>query len=147
MTSVGSKGDCLLSYDNALAETVNGLYKTELIHPQAPWRTVDDLELATAGWVHWWNTARLHSACGHLPPAEPSAVPTMVLSIPDGTAASWHDTFLPGVETVIVAQGTDFSAPPGRARSSSPSTRLRAPRAEKNPDYWDADGSRWRGSR
>jgi putative transposase len=67
VTSVGSKGD---SYDNALAETVNGLYKTELVHPRGPWRTVDDLELATAAWVHWWNTARLHGAIGHVPPVE-----------------------------------------------------------------------------
>jgi len=56
VTSVGSKGD---SYDNALAETINGLYKTELIRPRGPWRTVDEVELATAAWVHWWNTARL----------------------------------------------------------------------------------------
>jgi len=65
--SVGSKGD---SYDNALAETVNGLYKAELVRPQGPWRTVEALELATASWVEWWNTRRLHSWCGHVPPAE-----------------------------------------------------------------------------
>ena len=67
VTSVGSKGD---SYDNALAETVNGLYKTELIRAQGPWRTADQVELATAGWVAWWNAERLHSACGDIPPAE-----------------------------------------------------------------------------
>ncbi len=67
VTSVGSKGD---SYDNALAETVNGLYKTELIRAQGPWRTVDQVELATAAWVAWWNDQRLHSACGDIPPAE-----------------------------------------------------------------------------
>lgn len=66
VTSVGSKGD---SYD-ALAETVNGLYKTELIRAQGPWRTVDQVELATAAWVTWWNEGRLHSACGDVPPAE-----------------------------------------------------------------------------
>ena len=65
--SIGTVGD---SYDNALAETVNGLYKNELIHRQGPWRNVDDIELATAAWVHWWNTARLHGACGDIPPAE-----------------------------------------------------------------------------
>jgi len=67
--SIGSVGD---SYDNALAETVNGLYKTELIRgpDQGPWRTVDDVELATLGWVHWHNTERLHSYCGDVPPAE-----------------------------------------------------------------------------
>ena len=67
VTSVGSKGD---SFDNALAETVNGLYKTELIRAQGPWRTVDQVELATAAWVAWWNGERLHSACGDVPPAE-----------------------------------------------------------------------------
>ena len=67
--SVGSVGD---SYDNALAETVNGLYKTELIRgpDQGPWRNVDDVELATLGWVHWHNTQRLHSHLGDTPPAE-----------------------------------------------------------------------------
>jgi len=67
VTSVGSKGD---SFDNALAETVNGLYKTELIRAQGPWRTADQVELATAAWVAWWNEQRLHSACGDIPPAE-----------------------------------------------------------------------------
>jgi putative transposase len=67
VTSVGSKGD---SYDNALAESVIGLYKSELILNRGPWRTVEDVELATLGWVHWWNTSRLHSAIGNVPPAE-----------------------------------------------------------------------------
>jgi putative transposase len=67
--SIGTVGD---SYDNALAETVIGLYKTELIRGpgQGPWRTVEDVELATLGWVHWHNTTRLHSYLGDLPPAE-----------------------------------------------------------------------------
>ncbi len=67
VASVGSRGD---SYDNALAETVNGLYKAELIHRCGPWRTTVGVELATADWVHWWNSDRLHSACGDIPPAE-----------------------------------------------------------------------------
>jgi putative transposase len=67
VNSVGSKGD---SFDNALAETVNGLYKAELIDRQGAWRSVEDVEAATARWVHWWNTDRLHSACGDVPPAE-----------------------------------------------------------------------------
>ena len=65
--SVGSRGD---SYDNALAETVVGLYKAELIHRQGPWRTRGQVELATSKWVHWWNHRRLHSAAGDLPPVE-----------------------------------------------------------------------------
>jgi len=67
VTSVGSKGD---SYDNALAETVNGLYKAELIHRHGPWKSVEQVELATARWVAWWNRDRLHGACGDVPPAE-----------------------------------------------------------------------------
>jgi putative transposase len=67
VTSVGSRGD---SYDNALAETVVGLYKTELIRRRGPWRSADQLELATSTWVEWWNQRRLHSAAGNLPPAE-----------------------------------------------------------------------------
>ena len=67
VTSVGSRGD---SYDNAMAESIIGLYKSELITMRGPWRSVDDVELATLCWVHWWNTTRLHSAIGHLPPDE-----------------------------------------------------------------------------
>ena len=67
MTSVGSKGD---SYDNALAESVNGLYKTELIYRNGPWRSLEQVELATARWVAWWNADRLHGACDDVPPAE-----------------------------------------------------------------------------
>jgi putative transposase len=65
--SVGSRGD---SYDNALAESVIGLYKAELIRRAGPWRTLEQVELATAGWVDFWNERRLHSACGDVPPAE-----------------------------------------------------------------------------
>ena len=65
--SVGSKGD---SYDNALAETINGLYKTELIHCRAPWKTKESLELATLEWVSWFNHHRLLEPIGFIPPAE-----------------------------------------------------------------------------
>jgi putative transposase len=65
--SVGSKGD---SYDNALAETVNGLYKAELVERHGPWRTLDELELATLEYIDWFNHRRLHSACGYRPPAQ-----------------------------------------------------------------------------
>ena len=65
--SVGSRAT---SYDNALAETVNGLYKTELIHRQASWAGAGQVECATAEWVAWWNEARLHSAIGYVAPAE-----------------------------------------------------------------------------
>lgn len=65
--SVGSKGD---SYDNALAETINGLYKAELIHRRAPWKTVEALELATLEWVAWFNHQRLLQPIGYVPPQE-----------------------------------------------------------------------------
>ena len=68
--SVGSVGD---SYDNALAETVNGLFKAELIHSQRIWESTQAVEIATMGWVHWWNTERLHEALGYHAPAEVEA--------------------------------------------------------------------------
>jgi putative transposase len=68
--SVGSKGD---SYDNALAETINGLYKAELIHRRAPWKTKEALELATLEWVAWFNHHRLLGPIGYIPPAEAEA--------------------------------------------------------------------------
>ena len=68
--SVGSKGD---SYDNALAETINGLYKTELIHKRAPWKSREAVELATLEWVTWFNHHRLLEPIGYIPPAEAEA--------------------------------------------------------------------------
>jgi putative transposase len=68
--SVGAVGS---SYDNALAETINGLYKTELIKPRKPWRTIDELEYATARWVDWFNHHRLYEYCGDIPPVEMEA--------------------------------------------------------------------------
>jgi len=65
--SVGSRGD---SYDNALAESVNGLYKAELIHRRAPWKTRAAVELATLEWVSWFNHHRLLEPIGYIPPAE-----------------------------------------------------------------------------
>jgi transposase InsO family protein len=68
--SVGSRGD---SYDNALAETINGLYKAELIHRRAPWKTKAAVELATLEWVAWFNHHRLLESIGYIPPAEAEA--------------------------------------------------------------------------
>jgi transposase InsO family protein len=65
--SVGSVGD---SYDNALAETIIGLFKTEVIHARGPWRTLDAVEYATLEWVDWFNNRRLLESIGHVPPAE-----------------------------------------------------------------------------
>ena len=65
--SVGSVGD---SYDNALAETVNGLYKTEVIRQRSPWRNLEDVEFATLEWVDWFNNRRLFEPIGNIPPME-----------------------------------------------------------------------------
>ena len=67
VNSVGSRGD---SYDNALAESIIGLYKTELVRNKGPWRGLDDLELATLEWVDWFNHRRLFHELGRIPPAE-----------------------------------------------------------------------------
>ena len=66
-SSTGSVGD---AYDNALAETVNGLYKTELIRRAGPWRTIEQVELATLEWVWWFNNTRLHQHLGYRTPTE-----------------------------------------------------------------------------
>jgi putative transposase len=68
--SVGSVGD---SYDNALAETINGLYKTEVINRRGPWRNFEAVEFATLEWVDWFNTRRLLAPIGNIPPAEAEA--------------------------------------------------------------------------
>ena len=65
--SVGTVGD---AYDNALAESVFGLFKTELIKPRGPWRTPEQVEIATLEYVDWFNHRRLQEPCGDIPPAE-----------------------------------------------------------------------------
>ena len=67
VASVGSRGD---SYDNAMAESFNGLYKTELIHRSGPWRGVEDVEWATLTYISWFNNRRIHNEIGKIPPAE-----------------------------------------------------------------------------
>jgi hypothetical protein len=69
--SVGSVGD---SYDNALAETINGLYKAEVIHRRGPWRSFEAVEFATLEWVDWFNNRRLLEPIGNIPPAEAEAL-------------------------------------------------------------------------
>jgi len=66
-SSVGSSGD---AYDNALAETINGLYKAEVIRARGPWKGVEDVEYATLEWVDWFNNRRLLEPIGNIPPAE-----------------------------------------------------------------------------
>ena len=74
VASVGSKGD---SYDNAMAEAFNSLYKAELVRNKGPWRGLDDLEMATVEYIDWYNNRRLHGELGHVPPAEHEALHTM----------------------------------------------------------------------
>ena len=81
--SVGSCGD---SYDNALAETINGLYKAELIHRRGPWKTREAVELATLEWVAWFNQKRLLSSIGYIPPAEAEANYYNQLGVPSEEA-------------------------------------------------------------
>ena len=70
LASIGSIGSIGDSYDNAMAESVNGLYKTELIRRQGPWRHAEHVELATLTYIDWFNNRRLHSELGDIPPAE-----------------------------------------------------------------------------
>ncbi len=67
VASVGSKGD---SYDNAMAEALNSLYKAELIHLDGPWEGIEEVEKATASWVWWFNNERLHSMLDYRTPVE-----------------------------------------------------------------------------
>ena len=78
--STGRVGD---SYDNALAEAINGLYKAELIYSH-PWASLTEVEFATLNWVHWWNNHRLHEALGYRPPSEiiTSYIQTRVSELP-----------------------------------------------------------------
>jgi putative transposase len=74
VASVGSKGD---SYDNAMAEAFNSLYKAELVRNKGPWRGLDDLEIATVEYIDWYNNRRLHGELEHVPPAEYEALHAM----------------------------------------------------------------------
>jgi putative transposase len=71
VASVGSRGD---SYDNSMAESVNGLFKTELYRPRGPWRGLNDLELAAMDYIDWFNHRRLHGELGLIPPADKEAL-------------------------------------------------------------------------
>jgi putative transposase len=83
--SIGSVGD---AYDNALMESTIGLYKTELIKPQRPWKTLSHVELATAEWVDWYNHRRLHGEIGHVPPAEYEATYYLTTTKPQVTTTN-----------------------------------------------------------
>ena len=80
---MGSVGDC---YDNALAETINGLYKAEVIHRRGPWRCFEAVEFATLEWVDWFNNRRLLEPIGNIPPAEAEERYYAMLEDPDMAA-------------------------------------------------------------
>ena len=140
--SIGTVGD---SYDNALAETVNGYYKAELIRGparQGPWKTIEEVELATLGWVHWHNTQRLHGYLGDLPPAEFEALHAArqdpdpgVLPVPEPArkpaerVSQLHLNAIRGEidpESPPEASGTPCPVPTGSAAFSKDAARDRA---------------------
>jgi putative transposase len=83
--SIGSVGD---AYDNALMESTIGLYKTELIKPRRPWRTLAEVELATAEWVDWYCHRRLHGEIGHVPPIEYETTYYLTATKPQATTTN-----------------------------------------------------------
>lgn len=86
VASVGSRGD---SYDNALAEAFNSLFKAELIRNKGPWRSIDDLEIAVAEYIDWFNYRRLHGEIGMIPPVEveqPTTIHTSPSEQPTGSS-------------------------------------------------------------
>ena len=92
---MGSRGD---SYDNALAETINGLYKAEVIHRRGPWKTKEAVELATLEWVAWFNHHRLLGPIGYIPPAEAEANYWRQQALGKSTARVNAESSLQGVE-------------------------------------------------
>jgi putative transposase len=103
--SIGSRFD---SYDNALAETINGLYKAELIYRRAPWKTRESVELDTLQWVHWFNRTRLLKPIGDIPPAEAEADYWRQLSEQTETAVSTKSNSLHGTRGRSVLKGNNF---------------------------------------
>ena len=129
VSSVGSRGD---SYDNALAESFIGLYKTELIRKDAPWQGWDDVEFATLGYLDWFNQRRLHGELGMVPPAEfeathydqptPAAVAGQHVGIDEHAARRKHgdDRGAPDQER----PGRERDQPPGKEICGLPNKRV-----------------------
>jgi putative transposase len=129
ITSVGSRGD---SYDNALAETIIGLYKTELVHRRGPWNGIDDVEWATLEYVDWFNHRRLLEPIGYVPPAE--------------LEASWHsvaDDGSPKGGSLKASSGlTTPRSGPDRPRASRPTAATHHnDRGRRAPDRIRPTGS------
>src|SRR5581483_5196486 len=114
--SVGSKGD---SYDNALAESFNGLYKAELIWHQGPWVGLDDVERATLEYIDWFNTRRLHGELGMLPPAEFEALRAATTATPtDAPGGPQRSERASGVEALLARAGPEGPDPAPDAAES-----------------------------
>lgn len=126
--SVGTVGD---SYDNALAETVNGLYKTELIRGPTggPWRSVGGVELATLAWVHWHNTQRLYGHLDDVPPPRSSRPPTL----PTRPTVNRLETNKPSLQQT---QGDSVPNPDGGwdVKRRAPNARRHAPEPRLRPN-------------
>ena len=103
LASIGTVGD---SYDNALAESIIGLYKTECVRLDGPFKTVDELELATLSWVHWYNHQRLHSALDHIPPTETSRPITVTTTTDSNRCRRTNRALNPGRFTSASDRGT-----------------------------------------
>jgi hypothetical protein len=104
--SVGSRGD---SYDNALAESVIGLFKTEVIHRKGPWRHLEAVEFATLTWVDWFNTRRLLEPVGYIPPAEYEA---QYYAQASGGGARRHSDLNIEFDATAAEHPQDFLRPP-----------------------------------
>jgi transposase InsO family protein len=110
VTSVGSRGD---SYDNALAETIIGLYKTELVRRRGPWKGLDDVEYATLEWVDWFNNRRLLEPIGNIPPAEAEArLNAQIEELDVGRVMGW----MPPPDGIAMCQAGDPSRHQRRRR-------------------------------
>jgi putative transposase len=150
--SVGSTGD---SYDNALAETINGLYKAEIIHRRGPWKTREAVELATLEWVSWFNHHRLLEPIGYIPPAEAEAnywrqqkqTSTTTKSAQSaGAAGGLNHEYMaqPGAPPAAPAGGWNNESPNSQEKSNNTGL-TQANRPPRNPVWftpWQSDRMR-----
>ena len=115
--SVGSVGD---SYDNALAETINGLYKAEVIHRRGPWRSFEAVEFATLEWVDWFNNRRLLEPIGNIPPAEAEATTPCSKTQPWRRDSNETASGKPGAVQIKSPEAIKLSSDSGDGRLPTP---------------------------
>jgi putative transposase len=133
VSSVGSAGD---SYDNALAESVIGLYKTELIERERPWRTIQEVELRSFEWIHWYNHRRLHSEIDYVPPAEFAATYYRRLDETSADDGSIPSAFGPTPKASGAPRRSEdpVSGTDGRSKPSINGSELRAASAARSEE-------------